>query len=101
MSANALPVLNNCLRGILVVPFVAAGITRTASHMDSNGIEQVRSSIAQWLFAFMAGDICGVALYAAQFLVFFLLLPSQLPQGVSVVRPRPAIRFRADDALCL
>jgi hypothetical protein len=36
------------------------------------------SSIAQWHFAFTAGDICGVALYAAQFLVFFLLLLNSL-----------------------
>src|SRR5580658_4107930 len=74
------PILNNCLRGILVVPFAAAGIARAAFHMDSNGIEQARSSssIAQWHFAFTAGDIRGVALYAAQFLVFFLFLLNSL-----------------------
>ncbi len=67
-----MPVINNCLRGILVVPRVAAGIARAASRMDSNGIEQVRSSIAQWLFDVMAGDVCGVALYAARLFVCFL-----------------------------
>jgi len=57
---------------LLIIPFAAAGIAGATSHMESNGIERVRSSIAQWLFAFMAGDICGVALYAAQFLVLFV-----------------------------
>jgi len=60
------------IASIFVVPFIAAGITRAASRMDSNGIEKVRSSIAQWLFDFMAGDICRVALYAARSFICFL-----------------------------
>jgi hypothetical protein len=43
----------NCLRGIRVVTLVGTGIARAASGMDIYGIEQVRSSIAQWLFDFM------------------------------------------------
>jgi hypothetical protein len=54
--------LHQPLDVVLVIPFVAAGIARTDFLVDSNGIEQVRSSIAQWLFALMAGDLCGVAL---------------------------------------
>jgi hypothetical protein len=38
------PVLNNCLRGILVVPFVAAGIALAASHMDSKDFEHETNS---------------------------------------------------------
>src|ERR1700733_8413102 len=40
---------NNFLRGTLVVPLVAAGIARAACHLDDNGVEQVRSSVAQRL----------------------------------------------------
>src|SRR5260370_24013996 len=46
--------------------------------MDSNGIEQVRSSIAQWLFDFLAADICRVALCAARSFVCFLYVVNRL-----------------------
>jgi len=46
------------LIGILIVPFVAAGIALAAFRMHSNAIERV----AQRRVDFMTGDICGVAL---------------------------------------
>src|ERR1700730_6986646 len=74
------------LVGILVVPFVAAGIAPAAFRMHSNGIEQVRSNIAQRLVDFAAGDICGVAPYAARLLVCFTLLVRTIRESLCCAR---------------